>query len=489
MTILNEKLKEVALAVLPISFVVFLLHFTLVPLELEMFWRFMLGTLIVILGLAIFLAGAQIGIVAIGTLMGETLMKTNKRYLVAGLGFLLGFLITVAEPDLQILAHQINLASGGLLSSTAILLVVSIGVGVMVSIGLLRILAGQPLNKTFLLVYSFIFLLAIFVSEEFLAISVDASGATTGAMTTPFILALSFGVSQLKGGSKSEEDSFGMVGLASAGPIFAVMLMSLIRGLKNIEAALDPFIFNQGILRPYWQAFPVFFRESFWTILPLVILFILFNRWSFKLSQKTKQHIYFGLIYTFLGLTLFLVGVNAGFMEVGFVIGEKLASHQLSFLLPVIGFVLGLVVVLAEPAVEVLTQQVEEVTAGHIKKQFILVTLSLAIALAVMLAMLRIMIPDLKLWHLLLPGFALAIYLSFHVPAIFVGIAFDSGGVASGPMTATFILAFAQGAAGVIPSANVMVDGFGVIAMVAMMPLIAIQLLGIIYKKKAKQEE
>ena len=487
MGILARKFTEVSYSVLPITVLVIILHFTLIPIETEMLARFIIGAILVIIGLGIFLFGAEIGIVPIGNLMGETIAKTNNSYLVGILGFILGFLITVAEPDLQILARQVNMASGGIISDLLILIVVSIGVGIMVGIGLLRILYEKPLNRLLTLVYFIIFLLGIFTSQEFLAISVDASGATTGAMTTPFILALGYGVSQLKGGKTSEEDSFGMVGLASAGPIFAVMAMSIISGLKDIAGTAEAFVPNTGILQPYFHAFPKFLKESLLTLFPLFVLFMVFDKAKFKLNKKHKHAVLKGLLYTFIGLTLFLVGVNAGFMEVGRVMGQGIAKDYF-WLLPVIGFFLGMVVVLAEPAVYVLTEQVEDVTAGHIKKKAILATLSIGIAFAVVFSMMRIMIPSLKLWHFLLPGFAFAAFLSYRVPPIFVGIAYDSGGVASGPMTATFVLAFAQGAANAIPTANVMVDGFGVIAMVAMMPLVAIQILGLIYKMKAGED-
>lgn len=488
MSILLEKLKEVVMSVLPITILVFILHFTVVPMESEMIARFMIGTLFVILGLGTFLFGAHIGVGPIGNLMGETIAKTNKSYLVGILGALLGFLITIAEPDLKILADQVNMASGGAIPSLLIVLVVSAGVGLMVAIGLLRILYEKPLNKIFTFTYLIIFALAIMVSEEFLAISVDASGATTGAMTTPFILALGYGVSKLKGSKTSDQDSFGMVGLASAGPIFAVMLMSIISGISNIEGEPEVLAAKVGIIAPYFKIFPTILKEIGITLVPLLVLFLIFDHFSFHLKKRTKSTILKGLFYTYIGLTLFLVGVNAGFMEVGRIVGEGVASSEQVWLLPAIGFLLGMVVVLAEPAVYILTEQVEEVTAGHIKKKVILVTLSIGIALAVFFSMLRIMIPALKLWHFLLPGFGLASYLSYKVPPIFVGIAYDAGGVASGPMTATFVLAFAQGAASVIPTANVLVDGFGVIAMIAMMPLVAIQILGLIFKKTAEGE-
>ncbi|HHY10932.1 MAG TPA: DUF1538 domain-containing protein [Firmicutes bacterium] len=487
MTLLLKKLKEISFAVLPITILVLILNFTIVPIEFEMLARFLLGALLVVLGLGIFLFGAHIGVSPLGTLIGESIAKTNKIYAVAALGFLMGFLITIAEPDLQILAGQVNQASGGIVSAGLVLIVVSIGVGIMVAIGLLRILFGTPLNRIFTITYLVIFFLGLKASAEFLAISVDASGATTGAMTTPFILALGYGVSRLKGGEKTEEDSFGLVGQASAGPIFAIMLMSIVKRLSHIQGEVEPFLGHSGILAPYAEVFPVILKESFLTLFPLVILFIVFDLTKFKLNKKSRNSIFKGLLYTFLGLTLFLVGVNAGFMEVGRVMGEGIA-HYHGCLLPVLGFFLGMVVVLAEPAVYVLTEQVEEVTAGHIKRKLILVVLSLGIAIAVSLSMLRILFSAVKLWHFLLPGFALAAFLSYRVPPIFVGIAYDSGGVASGPMTATFVLAFAQGAANAVPSANVLVDGFGVIAMVAMTPLVAVQILGMVFKAKEKKQ-
>ncbi|SDX38562.1 DUF1538 domain-containing protein [Tepidimicrobium xylanilyticum] len=487
MNLLLNKFKEVAIAVVPISILVIILSLTVVPIELDMFIRFLIGATTVILGLGIFLFGAEIGITPIGNLMGENLARSNRVLIVGILGFLLGFMITIAEPDLQILAYQVRDASGGILSAYSILIVVSVGVGIMVAVGLLRIIFEVPLNKTYTMAYFIIFILGVMVSEEFLAISVDASGATTGAMTTPFILALGLGVSQLKGGKTEEEDSFGLVGMASTGPILAIMLMSVISGLTDIQGQAEAFVPHAGILYPYIEAFSELAKESIKTLLPITVIFLIFNANKFKLNRASRNRILKGLLYTYIGLVLFLVGVNAGFMEVGRVMGYGIASLGKPWLLPCIGFLLGLVVVLAEPAVHVLTEQVEDVTGGYIKKKAILATLSLGIGFAVSMSMMRIMFPGLKLWHFLLPGFAIAIIISYIVPPIFVGIAFDSGGVASGPMTATFVLAFAQGAADAIPTANVLIDGFGVIAMVAMTPLVAIQMLGFLFKIKAKK--
>ena len=488
MNLLLEKFKEVAASVLPISILVIILNFTLVPVEADMFIRFLIGSVMVIIGLGIFLFGADIGITSIGNLMGEEIAKTNKVYIVATLGFILGFFITIAEPDLQILANEVSSASGGSIPAPLILVVVSIGVGIMVAVGLLRIIYEKPLNKMYTIVYFIIFILGIWVSEEFLAISVDASGATTGAMTTPFILALGLGVSQLKGGKTSEEDSFGLVGAASAGPILAVMLLNIIAGADRFSGKAEVFRAHSGILGPYIEEFSIMIKEGAIPLIPLLVIYLAFDLIKFKLNVNRRSRIFKGLIYTYIGLVLFLVGVNAGFMEVGRVMGYGLAMLEHNWLVPVVGFLMGMMVVLAEPAVHVLTKQIEDVTAGHIPRKLILFALSTGIALAVCMSLLRIMIPELKLWHFLLPGFAIAIILSHIVPPIFVGIAFDAGGVASGPMTATFVLAFAQGAASAIPTADVLVDGFGVIAMVAMMPLVTLQLLGLMFKMKARKE-
>lgn len=487
MNLLTKTLKDISLSVLPITILVTILSFTLVPIEFEMLARFIIGAILVIMGLVIFLLGAHIGITPIGTLMGQSIAKTNKSYYVIILGFVLGFFINVAEPDIQILAKQINIATGGAISGFLVLIIVSIGVGLLVAYGLIRILSEIPLNKSFTTIYSLILVLGLMVSEEFLAFSVDASGATTGAMTTPFILALGLGVSQLKGGKKSEEDSFGLVGFASAGPIIALMLLNIIRGKLGIQGHAEVFQNHTGIIGPYLEIFPKILVDSIITLTPLLVLFLLFNHFSFKLNKSSKNKILKGILYTYIGLSLFMVGVNAGFMEVGREMGYGIASLEYKWILPTVGFFLGMVVVLAEPAVYVLTEQVEEVTSGHIRRKSILVTLSVGIAFAVAMSMLRIMIPGLKLWHFLLPGFALGALLSYFVPPIFVGIAYDSGGVASGPMTATFILAFAQGASNAIPTANILTDGFGIIAMIAMTPLVAVQTLGLIYRLKIKR--
>ncbi|WP_200805363.1 DUF1538 domain-containing protein [Carnobacterium iners] len=484
---LTEKFKEVLLAVLPIVVIVFILHLTIAPLEINLLIKFLLGALCIVAGLAIFLLGTDIGIIPIGSKLGKGVAKSNKIWVVVIAGLALGFFISIAEPDLHILGNQIAEVTGGVISSTSILLNVSLGVALMVTIGLLRIVFNFPLYKLLTGIYLVIFILSLFTSNEFLSIAFDASGATTGALTVPFMLALALGISSLKkAGKTSKEDSFGLVGIASSGAIMAVMLMNIFGGEKNIQGALD--VNANGttsILQSFLTTIPTISKEIFLALFPILAIFMGYQWFFLKLSKKKLAKILKGVVYVFIGLVLFLVGVNAGFMEVGSVIGYTLASLDSTVYLLLISFVLGLVTILAEPAVYVLTHQIEDVTQGYVKRKIILLALSLGVGLAVLLSMIRILIPGLLLWHMLLPGYILAIGLMYVIPKMFVGMAFDAGGVASGPMTATFILAFVQGAAEAIEGADVLMDGFGMIAMVAMMPIITLQLVGLIFKFKS----
>lgn len=483
MAILATKLKEVLYAVLPITLIVLILHFTIVPLESAMLWKFLLGATFVTVGLSVFLFGADIGVREVGTLIGSTLAKTNKAWIVATAGFGLGFLISVAEPDLHILAGQVQSVTSGVVSRWGLVYAVSLGIGVMILFGLLRIVYNRSLRTLFAVVYSIIFVLGLFSSSEFIAIAFDASGATTGAMTVPFLLAVGLGVSSLKG-SASEEDSFGLSGIASSGAIIGVLLMSLLSPPAAMEGTLPTNGPVTSILAAFARKLPIVTYEVLLALAPLLLMFYIFQKTSFKLSRRAFTKILKGLFYTFAGLVLFLTGVNAGFMEIGSVVGYGVAS--LGKWGPIlVGFVLGMVVILAEPAVYVLNRQAEDVTSGYIRGKMIALTMSLGVAIAVSLAMVKIVVPGIQLWHFLLPGYVVSIALMYFVPSLFVGIAFDAGGVASGPMTATFILAFAQGVAEATPGASVLNDGFGVIAMVAMTPLIALQVLGLMFKVKS----
>lgn len=489
MNVLFSKVKEVLFAVLPITFIVLVLNFTLAPLDVPLIFRFILGAFLIILGLSIFLFGVDIGITPIGQLMGKSIAKSNKIWIVMLAGLLLGFFISIAEPDLHILAGQVDFVTSGLISKTSIVMIVSIGIGALIAAGLVRIVFNFPLYKLLTILYLIILVLACFTSPEFLAISFDASGATTGALTVPFILALALGVSMLKKDSKaSEKDSFGLVAIASTGAIISVMIMNIISKSDKITGSLEQHeVSETSIIGPFLHEFPIISQEILIALLPILLIFLVFQKISFKLTRKAVRKIIIGLLFTFIGLVFFLVGVNAGFMEVGRSIGHSIASLDNKAYVVIVAFVLGLVTILAEPAVHVLTHQIEDVTSGYVRRKVVMFSLCIGVGLAVALSMLRILIPELQLWHYLLPGYIIAIGMTYIVPKLFVGIAFDSGGVASGPMTATFILAFVQGAAEAIEGANVLIDGFGMIAMVALTPLITLQIVGFVFKLKSKK--
>lgn len=483
MSLLFDKAKEVIKTLVPVVALVLLISFTIVGVNTDVIISFLVGSVLLLIGLTIFLWGVDLAMNPIGEHMSREVATSKSPIKIAILSFLLGFLITVAEPDLLILGQQVEGASGGDLGSSLIVYMVSIGVGVMVSLGVFRLLRGKALNKFMAITYALIFVLAILVAEEFLAIAFDASGATTGALTTPFVLALSLGLSNVKGGKNAEENSFGLVGIMSAGPILAVMLISIISGQRNIKGDAGEYIFQEGVFRPIIEAIPHLFIESLVALIPISILFFIFNFAKFKIKKGEMGIIIKGLLFTLIGLVIFLTAVNSGFMDMGRILGMEIAKLNTSLLIGV-GFVLGLIVVLVEPAVHVLGEQIEEVTGGHIPVKLIRMTLSIGVGTAIALSMVRIVVPEVKLWYFLLPGFLIAIILSFKSDPLFVGIAYDAGGVASGPMTATFVLAFAQGAATSIETANVLVDGFGVIAMVAMAPVLSIMILGTIFQRK-----
>ena len=488
MNVIKEKFKEVLPSVLPIVILVLLLHFTLSPLETPVLIRFITGSVLLLPGLTIFLIGVDIGITPIGAHMGKALAKTNMLWFVIAAGFFLGFLISVAEPDLYILASEVETVSSGLISKLSIVVVVSIGIAFMLALGLIRIVYNLRLYILLTIIYLVIFALSLISSNEFLAISFDASGATTGALTVPFMLSLSLGISRLKKDSKaSEKDSFGLLAIASTGAIIAVMFMGVLLRIDGIKGTLETEAFSDKIFDVFINKLLHIMLESFYALLPIVVLFLIAQKFFFKISKTELRKILFGILFTFIGLSLFLLGVNAGFMNAGSIIGYKIASMDNKFFVIAIGFILGLFTILAEPAVYALTHQIEEVTSGYVKRRSVLFTMSIGVGIAIALSVVRILIPKLQLWQYLLPGYAIALILTYIVPKLFVGIAFDSGGVASGPMTATFILAYTQGVAEAVEGADVLVDGFGVIAMVAMTPLIALQILGLIFKIKSRK--
>lgn len=479
---LNEKLQESLAAVLPILAIVLILSFTIAPLPTSVLMAFLFGAVLLVVGMMFFSLGAELAMSPMGERVGACITKTRRVGIMLTLGFLLGFLITISEPDLQVLANQVQAVPNMVLIVT-----VAVGVGLFLCFAMLRMLLSVPLNTMLVGFYIVVFVLAMFVPKDFLAVAFDSGGVTTGPMTVPFIMAMGVGVSAIRSDKHSANDSFGLVALCSIGPILAVLILSLIfhpDGGSYTPVVIPEIDDSAALWQLFFVAFPTYFKEIAVSLLPIAAFFAVFDLVSLHLERKQLIRIGVGLAYTYLGLVIFLTGVNVGFMPAGNYLGSVIAGLSCNWIIIPIGMLIGYFIVMAEPAVYVLMRQVEELTDGAIPGSAMKHSLSIGVAVSVGLAMIRVL-TGISIFYLLVPGYAVAIVLSFFVPKLFTAIAFDSGGVASGPMATTFLLPFAMGACSAV-GGNIVTDAFGVVAMVAMTPLITIQGLGLIYRLRTK---
>lgn len=480
---LFEKIKESVISVLPIMALGVLLHLSIAPMGAALA-PFLVGGALVIAGLGIFLHGTELGMVPIGQKAGAAITSKKNVLLLLVSAFLIGFLITIAEPDVHVLAQQVTSVSPSISSSTLVFMI-ALGVGLFVLVAVGRILLNFSYKLALTAFYILLFVCAAFTSGDFVGIAFDAGGATTGPMTVPFIMALGIGVASVRGGRKAEQDSFGFIGLASIGPIMAVVLLGMLGQNSSAQsqgAASEATLQTLSLLETFLGRVPSVVHEVSMALAPLLAMFIVFQLFLIKMPRRQVIRMSAGLVYTYIGLILFFVGVQGGFMPAGRILGASLAGFGSEGIIILTGLILGAVVVCAEPAVWVLNEQIEEVSGGHIKKRIMLFSLSSGVAVAVALSMARVVF-GISLWWLLIPGYTLALGLTRFCPQMFTAIAFDSGGVASGPMASTFILAFTLGASQAL-GGNPITDAFGVIAMIAMMPLITIQVLGILFHRK-----
>ena len=482
---LKEKLKEAVSAVLPIIIIVLALCFTIVPISPGIMLEYIIGAVMLVIGMMFFTLGAEMAMTPMGERVGSSMTRSRKLWVMVILGFVLGFIITVSEPDLQVLAEQVPAVP-----NMVIILAVATGVGIFLVVALLRMLFGIPLSRMLVFFYVIVFALAALTPKSFLAVAFDSGGVTTAPMTVPFIMALGIGIAAIRSDRHAADDSFGLVALCSIGPILAVLILGLIfetdggaYSMSSITEVENSVELGQLFL----HALPEYFGEIAVSLLPIVVFFGLFQFFSLKLKKRPLIKILVGLFYTYIGLVLFLTGVNVGFMPAGNYLGQMIAALPYRWIIIPIGMVIGYFIVMAEPAVYVLTKQVEELTDGAIEGKVMKTGLSISVAVSVGLAMLRVL-TGISIFYLLVPGYVAAILLSFFVPKIFTAVAFDSGGVASGPMTATFLLPFATGAC-LSVGGDIVADAFGVVGMVGMTPLITIQVIGLIYKLQEKRAD
>ena len=474
---LKEKITEALVSALPITAIVYVLALT--PLfafsRVELI-TFTIGAVLLVLGIGLFNLGADLAMTPMGSHVGSGLSKQRKLGLLLAVCFVLGMLITIAEPDLQVLAKQVSAVMNG----TVLIYAVGFGVGAFLIVAILRIVFRKSLGHLLMLFYMLMFALALLLAVngklDFLPMSFDSGGVTTGPITVPFIMALGVGISAVLGDPRSKDNSFGLVSLCSVGPIVAVLILSVFSG-GNLTYEVPDYTVSADILASFLHTAGHTCREVA-VALGLIVAFFMICQFTFlKLSVKRLQRIAVGVALTFVGLVLFLTGVNVGFMPIGYKLGHTLAQGSSSFLIA-FGLVTGVLVVLAEPAIHVLNQQVEDVTGGIVTKKSMILGLCIGVGAAIALSMVRI-VYDFSLVYYIIPGYFISLALSLFVPPVYTAIAFDSGGVASGPMTSGFILPFAVGATVALQGSEaVLRDAFGVVALVAMAPLITIQLLG-----------
>ena len=480
--VLAEKLKEAAASVLPVTAIVAVLCLALVRVDVGLMLSFLLGSGLLILGMGLFTLGAELSMSRIGNLIGAKMTKSRKLWFILAVSFLLGVAITMAEPDLQVLATNVPA-----IDKTVLIVTVSVGVGLFLMLCMVRILFSVSLRLLLIVFYALLFLGAFLSDAGFLSVAFDSGGVTTGPMTVPFIMALGVGVASIRSDENAKADSFGLVALCSIGPVMAVMLLGAIYPTDtqaDVNMVIGGFETTVELGGAYLRSLPTYMLEVAMALLPIFVFFLLFQVFSLRLRRLPLTKIVMGVGYTFLGLVLFLTGVNVGFSPLGYVLGKELVTSGLSALLIPLAMLMGWFIIDAEPAVHILNKQVEELTSGAISTKAMGLSLSVAVALANGLAMVRVL-TGLPILYFLLPGYAVALGLSFFVPRTFTAIAFDSGGVASGPLTATFMLPLAMGACTAL-GGNVMTDAFGLVALVAMMPLITVQVMGGIYVLKSR---
>ena len=483
LAIFKKPIEESLRSVLPITGIVILLCFTVAAVPNNAMMSFITGCIMLIVGMGLFTLGSEMSMVPLGEAVGKEITKSKKVPVIVAVSFLIGVIITVAEPDLQVLANQVPA-----IPNQVIIWSVALGVGIFLVIALLRILLGIPLAHLLVLFYAIVFALAFFVSPDFWAVAFDSGGVTTGPMTVPFIMALGVGVSAVRNDKHAANDSFGLVALCSVGPIITVLVLGLLystEGNAYVPAAMPDAADTMEMWSGYVASLPHYAHETFMALAPIAAFFVIFQLLTRRLQRREILSMGIGMLYTFLGLVLFLTGVNVGFMPVGSYLGRCLALMEQNWVIIPIAMVIGYFIVSAEPAVHVLNRQVEEITSGAIPASAMKRALSIGVAASLALAMIRVLTGISIMWFLI-PGYLFSIALSYRVPKIFTSIAFDSGGVASGPMTATFLLPFATGACDAL-GGNVVTDAFGVVAMVAMTPLVTIQLLGLVFQSKMKK--
>ena len=480
---LKAKILESLSAVLPITGIVLVLSIFVVPLNIDVVVMFLAGAVMLILGMGLFQLGAEMAMEPLGEGIGIQLTKSKRMATVAIISMVMGVIITIAEPDLQVLAEQVPS-----IPNMNLIFTVAFGVGIFLAIAVLRIV--WKIDLSILLIGMYVLLLgaSVFVPKDFLAVAFDSGGVTTGPITVPFIMAMGVGISSIRSEKDSSSDSFGLIALSSGGPILAVLILGLFYNPKETMYSASEIASAEtmrDVVFEFATELPPYVKEVLISVLPIIAVWAIFQLSTRRYHRRQNYRIAVGFGYTYFGLVLFLCGVNVGFAPVGTLLGRELAALSQRWLLIPIGMLIGYYIVKAEPAIQILNHQVQTVTNGAISSKTMNLCLSIGVSVSIGIAMLRVL-TGIPIYWIIIPGYIIALIMSRFVPRIFVGIAFDSGGVASGPMTTTFLLPLCIGACEMV-GGSIMTDAFGIVALVALTPLIAVQIMGLRYRYKMHQ--
>ena len=472
---LTESLIDSLKSVMPIVFVIIGISF-LIGIPNKTIMSFSISSMLLIIGIAIFTTGANMSMIKMGEKIGDLLVKKRKKWLILVASLVVGIVITISEPDLIVLANELSSIPNVLL-----IVLVAIGVGIYLLIGVYRILSKLSFRTIVTVSLLIIMGLLYFTPQEFISIAFDSGGVTTGAMGVPLIVAFGYGISKLRGGEDAKSYSFGLCGICSLGPIIIVLILGLFFKVDNYFEVTG-FINNYGIIENINLCFIQSLKEISLSLLPILVVFYISCLFDKRMSRYEHIRMVFGIVLSILGLTLFLTGVSAGFLEIGYRIGNTFASSDYRYLLIPVGMVLGYIIIKLEPAVKILIKRVSLLTEGSISEELISLCLSIGVCIAIGLSIVRIYF-NVPIIYIIVPGYFIAAVLMYFTPNMFTAIAFDSGGAASGALTTSFLLPICIGAC-VSLETNIMTDAFGVGALVALTPIITVEILGIIYNRK-----
>lgn len=470
------KFKESVLSILPISVIVIILSLIFVRGCGVSVGGFAICSVFLMVGICLFTIGSDMSLMKMGGYIGSHLSKTKKTVLMLICAFLIGTIVTIAEPDLMVLASQVPS-----INKWVFLITVSVGVGIFLVLSVIRILLKIKIKYILAICYGLIAVLMFFVPTNFLPICFDASGVTTGPISVPFIMAFGLGIVAVRSGESNENDGFGLLTICSIGPILAIMIISaFLKGNATSESVAVTYSvfenfgqFGSSLLGAFLESL----KDVAIVLLPIVAFFLVYNFSALKYPLVTLLRLGVGLIYTYVGIVLFFTGVNAGYLPLAYILSTAITTSGFEWVLIPISIIIGMVIVVAEPAVHVLNKQVEDLSSGVISRKKMLISMSIGVSISVLLSVLKILF-KINIIFFIFPLIVACITLTFFIPDHITAIAFDSGGVSAGSIAGSFILPFMQGIC-LSHGLDIMAYGFGSVGLIVLTPILIVEIMGL----------